>query len=71
MAKSFKKDEAIKKLVERGKEQGFLSQEDILDAFPTIEDNIELLDEIFKRVQDEDIEVLEPEEEVKVDNTMT
>jgi RNA polymerase primary sigma factor len=71
MAKTSKKKEAIEKLLEKGKEQGFLSQEDILDLFPTIEDDIELLDEIFEKVQDEDIEVLEPEEETIADNTMT
>lgn len=71
MAKDSKKKKSIQKLVEKGKEQGFLSQEDILDVFPTIEEDIELLDEIFKEVQENDIEVLEPEEEAKADTTMT
>jgi len=65
------KKKAINRLVEKGKEQGFLSQEDILDIFPTIEDDIDLLDEIFKKVQEEEIEVLEPEEETKADTTMS
>lgn len=71
MAKTSKKRRSIDKLVDRGKEQGFLSQEDILEEFPTIEEDIDLLDEIFKKVQENDIEVLEPEEEEKADTTLT
>jgi RNA polymerase primary sigma factor len=71
MAKSSKKKQSIEKLINKGKELGFLSQEDILEVFPTIEEDIELLDEIFKKVQENDIEVLEPEEETKADTTMT
>lgn len=71
MAQTSNKEKAISKLVEKGKEQGFLSQEDILDVFPTIEEDIELLDEIFKMVQENEIEVIEPEEEVKADKELT
>jgi RNA polymerase primary sigma factor len=56
------KDNSIKLLVKKGKDQGFLTQEDLLDVFPTIEEDIELLDDIFKALQKEEIEVLEPEE---------
>ena len=71
MPKSSTKQKSIDRLLEKGKEQGFLSQEDILEVFPTIEDDIDLLDEIFKKVQNNDIEVLEPEEETKADTTLT
>ena len=57
---------SIKFLVKKGKEQGFLTQEDLLDVFPTIEEEIELLDEIFEKLQENEIEVLEPEENVEV-----
>ena len=56
------KSKAIKFLIKKGKEQGFLTQEDLLDVFPTIEENIELLDEIFEKLQKSEIEVLEPED---------
>jgi RNA polymerase primary sigma factor len=56
------KKKSINLLVKKGKEQGFLTQEDLLDVFPTIEEDIDLLDDIFKALQDEEIEVLEPEE---------
>ena len=60
------KIKSIKFLIKKGKEQGFLTQEDLLDVFPTIEENIELLDEIFEKLQKNEIEVLEPEENVEV-----
>jgi RNA polymerase primary sigma factor len=60
------KSKSIKYLVKKGKDQGFLTQEDLLDVFPTIEEDIELLDEIFEKLQKNEIEVLEPEENVEV-----
>lgn len=59
------KEKEINNLVKKGKEQGFLTQEDLLDVFPTIEENVELLDSIFEKLQENEIEVLEPEEEVR------
>lgn len=56
------KSKAIKNLVDKGKDQGFLTQEDLLDIFPTIEEDVELLDDIFKSLQENEIEVLEPED---------
>lgn len=58
------KSKSIKYLVKKGKDQGFLTQEDLLDVFPTIEEDIDLLDEIFENLQKNEIEVLEPEEDV-------
>jgi RNA polymerase primary sigma factor len=59
------KSKSIKYLVKKGKDQGFLTQEDLLDVFPTIEEDIDLLDEIFEKLQKDEIEVLEPEDEVE------
>lgn len=50
---------AIKKLVVKGREQGFLTQEDLLSALPTIEDDVELVDKVFQELQAEGIEVIE------------
>ncbi len=68
MSKSTIKAKHIAHLVKKGKEQGFLSQEEILEVFPTIEEDIVLLDDIFKELQDNEIEVLEPEDEVITGN---
>ncbi|HPR91909.1 MAG TPA: RNA polymerase sigma factor RpoD [Candidatus Dojkabacteria bacterium] len=58
------KDKAIKILIDKGKDQGYLTQEDLLDVFPTVEENIDLLDKIFEQLQENEIEVLEPEETI-------
>ncbi|NLZ24517.1 RNA polymerase sigma factor RpoD [Candidatus Dojkabacteria bacterium] len=62
------KDKHIKELVIKGREQGFLTQDDILELFPTIEDDIVLLDDIFSELQKNDIEVIEPEEDIVSDS---
>lgn len=63
----------ITALIKKGKEQGFLTQEDLLDVFPTIEENVNLLDTIFEKLQENEIEVLEPEEDIapKVQEELT
>ncbi len=61
------KSKSIKYLIKKGKDQGFLTQEDLLDVFPTIEEEIDLLDEIFEKLQKNEIEVLEPEEDIPVE----
>lgn len=50
---------ALKKLILKGREQGFLTQEDLLNALPTIEDDVELVDKVFQDLQAEGIEVIE------------
>lgn len=60
-------EKAINFLIKKGKEQGFLTQEDLLDVFPTIEDDVELLDSIFEELQNNEIEVLEPEDNPSTD----
>lgn len=67
-------DEKINELVITGKEQGFLTQDDVLDIFPEIEEDLDILEVLFKRLQTEDIEIVEPEiEEIKTttDKEMT
>jgi RNA polymerase primary sigma factor len=61
------KNKSIKFLIKKGQERGFLTQEDLLDVFPTIEEDIELLDEIFEKLQENEIEVLEPDENIEAE----
>lgn len=46
-------------LLERGRSQGFLTQEDILEVFPDAEDRIEELDELYDKLLLESIDVFE------------
>lgn len=57
-----KKEGVIKLLLAKGREQGFLTQDDILQEVPHAEDDLELLDSIFSQLQDEGIAVLELDE---------
>ena len=56
-----KVDEVIKidKLVSRGKERGFVTYDEILKEFPTIETNLLLLDELYEKFTTLGIDVLE------------
>lgn len=56
-------DKILNQLVNKGKTQGFLTQDDILNVFPTIEDDIDFLDKVFNRLQEEAIEVLDIEQQ--------
>lgn len=62
MSKPKQNNNAIKRLIEKGKEQGFLTQEDLLGELPAIEEDIELIDQVFQKLQQSGIEVLEADE---------
>ena len=53
----------VRNLVDQGKKQGYLTHDDILDVFPEIEDNLNLLEYIITSLQDQDIELIEPLED--------
>jgi len=66
--KDFIADEDVTKeaegLIKKGKQQGFVTQEEILAAIPDIEDNIEKLDEVYAVLLDEGIEVTDNREKM-------
>jgi RNA polymerase primary sigma factor len=49
----------IDELIERGRPRGFVTDNEILYYFPKIEDNVELLDEIYDRLEKAGIKVIE------------
>lgn len=53
----------VRNLVDQGKKQGYLTHDDILDVFPEVEDNLNLLEYIITNLQDQDIELIEPLED--------
>jgi RNA polymerase primary sigma factor len=55
MPENYEKE--IKKLVKKGKDQGFVSQEEVMQVIPDIENNVEKLDELYAILLDEGIEV--------------
>lgn len=55
-------EQKIKLLMKRGKERGFVTYAEILYYFPTIEDNIILLEDLYARLEAENIDILESRE---------
>ncbi len=58
---SKKKEQLIEDLVKLGVAQGFLTQDEIMLVIPNIEDDLPTLYQLFARLQEEEVEVLEPE----------
>lgn len=58
---------AVKKLLDKAKSQGFLTQEDVGTVFPFAEDYLDQLDEFFAQLIEKDIDIFDAltEEEVK------
>ena len=50
---------ALNKLVRKGQTQGYLTQEEILNAFPFAEDDLELLDEFYNQLVVNGVDVFE------------
>ncbi len=56
--------DGLRELVAKGKERGFLTTEDILDALAPIDPTSEQIDTIYQALQDENIEVVEMVDEL-------
>jgi len=61
--KSTTGDPSIDALIERGKSQGFLRQEDILSIVPEADGDVEKFDEIYSVMLEEGIEIIEESED--------
>jgi RNA polymerase primary sigma factor len=64
MAKENDFDKAVDALIAKGREQGFVTQEEILGRFPDVEDNIEKLDELYATLSEQGVEVLDNREKM-------
>ncbi|HSX57980.1 MAG TPA: RNA polymerase sigma factor RpoD [Candidatus Saccharimonadales bacterium] len=58
-----KADSPIQELINRGREQGFVTQEEILALFPEAESNVEELDDLYSRLAEEGVDVFDTAEE--------
>lgn len=61
-------NEEIQQLIERGRVRGFVTDSEVLAAFPHIEDNIQLLEEIYQRLEDSNIRVIEVSQLIDVED---
>ncbi|MFC1624764.1 RNA polymerase sigma factor RpoD [Patescibacteria group bacterium] len=57
------KELGIKKLIKKGKKQGYLTLDDVLVLFPNAEDDIETLDQVYERLVDAGIDVFDLQSE--------
>jgi len=60
-------EELVEKLVERGKERGFITIPEILTYFPSVEKDIEGVERFYERLEKEGIEVIEKKEILEID----
>jgi RNA polymerase primary sigma factor len=56
---------SVQELVKRGKEQGFVTQDDILDVFPEAETDVIALDNLYTKLAEEGVDVFEVGEDKK------
>ncbi|MBN1915767.1 RNA polymerase sigma factor RpoD [Candidatus Dojkabacteria bacterium] len=68
MAISQKIKKQVHDLVKKGQEQGYLTHEEVLTIFPEVEEDLQLLEYVITELQDSDIELIEPTEEVEVES---
>src|SRR3990172_1991726 len=61
MAISQKQKRLVTDLVDMGKIQGYLSQDQVLEKFPAVEEDMSLLEYVITILQNEDIEIIEPD----------
>ena len=47
------------KLTERGKERGFVTYDEILKEFPTVEDDVMFLDRLYEKLQAAGVDILD------------
>ncbi len=53
------RDEKAKKLIEKGKKRHFLTYAEILKEFPDLEDDVVFLDELYEKIADAEIDIVE------------
>src|SRR3990167_5318608 len=54
-----KTDSQVQEIIDKGKDQGFVTQDEILAIFPEAESNVEALDELYTRLAEEGVDVFE------------
>lgn len=59
---------AVVELIKKGREQGFLTQDEILEIYPNAEDNLSELDDLYDKLLAEGIDVFESVEAEEVEN---
>jgi len=59
LKKSDRQDQGMVRLLAKGKDRGYITYDEILKEFPTIEDDILFLDELYEKLSGSGIDILE------------
>jgi RNA polymerase primary sigma factor len=59
--------EPFEQLLDQAEEQGQITEADILSAFPTAASDVDEMERVVRRLRDEGVEIVEPEEEAQED----
>ncbi|MBL8015159.1 MAG: sigma-70 family RNA polymerase sigma factor [Candidatus Doudnabacteria bacterium] len=59
MAITAEDKQKVRELVKRGQTQGYLTQEEVLQEFPNVEDDLQLLEYIVVKLQDAEVEIIQ------------
>lgn len=55
---------AIERLVAKGRQQGFVTQQEVLAVVPDAEDNVELLDDLYSTLMDQGVEITDQKDKL-------
>jgi RNA polymerase primary sigma factor len=69
MAITAEHKQKVKKLVKIGQTQGYLTQDDVLGEFPSVEEDLQLLEYIVTKLQDAEVEIIERDSSGALDDT--
>jgi RNA polymerase primary sigma factor len=57
-------DTNIDQLIQKGREQGFVTQEEILSLFPDVEENVDKIDDLYATLSEQGIEIVDAREKM-------
>ncbi|MDP3731060.1 MAG: sigma-70 family RNA polymerase sigma factor [bacterium] len=69
LVKVLVKEEDILKLIEKGRQRGFVTEAEIMHAFPNVEKDIEGLERLYERLESSNINVIETGKIFEADKT--
>jgi len=61
--------QALEGLVQKGKGRGFVTDTEVLDVFPNIEEDVSFLEEIYKQLEESNIKVIETTQLIEIPKT--
>ena len=68
MAKKKEMTSEFDDLIQKGRDQGFVTQEEILARFPDVEENIEKIDDLYATLSEQGIEIVDAREKIWGEN---